>query len=113
MVPCVAHRCKQHTATPSRNVLSVLSLDCLLPFAHAGVVKVNMHLQVAGDTERKRKGSLLWRSFWAAHQRFFRYMCMAAKVNAYMGPLFGLLGHGIPVHRHLLHVLAALSSVRC
>ena len=28
----------------------------------------------------KRRGSLLWRSFWASHQRFFRHMCMAAKV---------------------------------
>ena len=24
--------------------------------------------------------SMVWRSFWAAHQRFFRHMCMAAKV---------------------------------
>ena len=29
----------------------------------------------------KKKGSLLWRSFWASHQRFFRHMCMAAKVH--------------------------------
>ena len=28
----------------------------------------------------KKRGSLLWRSFWASHQRFFRHMCMAAKV---------------------------------
>lgn len=26
------------------------------------------------------KGSLMWRSFWGAHQRFFRHLCMAAKV---------------------------------
>lgn len=26
--------------------------------------------------------SIIWRSFWAAHQRFFRHMCMAAKVPA-------------------------------
>lgn len=43
-------------------------------------------VQVAGEMESgggapKKKGSLLWRSFWAAHQRFFRYMCMAAKVS--------------------------------
>ena len=25
---------------------------------------------------------MVWRSFWAAHQRFFRHMCMAAKVPA-------------------------------
>lgn len=25
--------------------------------------------------------SMLWRAFWAAHQRFFRHMCMAAKVR--------------------------------
>ena len=29
----------------------------------------------------KKRGSLLWRSFWASHQRFFRHMCMAAKVR--------------------------------
>lgn len=39
----------------------------------------------AEDAERdaglpKKRGSLLWRSFWASHQRFFRHMCMAAKV---------------------------------
>ena len=39
----------------------------------------------AGMAERdaglpKKRGSLLWRSFWASHQRFFRHMCMAAKV---------------------------------
>lgn len=27
-------------------------------------------------------GSMLWRAFWASHQRFFRHLCMAAKVNA-------------------------------
>jgi hypothetical protein len=26
--------------------------------------------------------SMIWRAFWAAHQRFFRHMCMAAKVPA-------------------------------
>lgn len=31
----------------------------------------------------KRRGSLLWRSFWASHQRFFRHMCMAAKVQTH------------------------------
>ncbi|KAL3149047.1 hypothetical protein ABBQ32_001892 [Trebouxia sp. C0010 RCD-2024] len=39
----------------------------------------------AEDAERdaglpKKRGSLLWRSFWASHQRFFRHMCMAAKI---------------------------------
>ena len=27
------------------------------------------------------RAHLLWRSFWASHQRFFRHMCMAAKVR--------------------------------
>ena len=40
----------------------------------------------AEDAERnaglpKKRSSLLWRSFWASHQRFFRHMCMAAKVH--------------------------------
>jgi hypothetical protein len=43
----------------------------------------------AATEGRSRRGggfgdarSLLWRAFWAAHQRFFRHMCMAAKVGA-------------------------------
>ena len=27
------------------------------------------------------RAHLLWRAFWASHQRFFRHMCMAAKVR--------------------------------
>ena len=35
-----------------------------------------------------KKGNLLWRAFWASHQRFFRHMCMAAKViNALIAAL--------------------------
>ncbi|KAK9819870.1 hypothetical protein WJX72_003467 [[Myrmecia] bisecta] len=34
----------------------------------------------SGKAPRKRGGSLLWRAFWASHQRFFRHMCMAAKI---------------------------------
>ena len=34
----------------------------------------------AGGSMPKR-GNMLWRAFWAAHQRFFRHMCMAAKVD--------------------------------
>ena len=37
-----------------------------------------------GRSKRSRQartlGSRIWRAFWAAHQRFFRHMCMAAKV---------------------------------
>ena len=37
--------------------------------------------QVGGVDEKPgRRGNLLWRTFWGAHQRFFRHMCMAAKV---------------------------------
>ena len=28
-----------------------------------------------------KKGAMLWRFFWAAQQRFFRHLCMAAKVH--------------------------------
>lgn len=53
----------------------------------------------AGMAERdaglpKKRGSLLWRSFWASHQRFFRHMCMAAKV----------------LSQRLLPIVASLSS---
>lgn len=40
----------------------------------------------AGANSGRRRGgfggaaSVTWRSFWASHQRFFRHMCMAAKV---------------------------------
>lgn len=27
------------------------------------------------------RAHMLWRAFWASHQRFFRHMCMAAKVR--------------------------------
>ena len=39
-------------------------------------------LQQAGapDDKPTRRGNVLWRSFWGAHQRFFRHLCMAAKV---------------------------------
>jgi hypothetical protein len=43
----------------------------------------------AGTSGRRRRGgggggigSMTWRAFWASHQRFFRHMCMAAKVPA-------------------------------
>ena len=34
------------------------------------------------SAQSKKRGGHLWRVFWAAHQRFFRHMCMAAKVRA-------------------------------
>lgn len=39
---------------------------------------------------KQPKRQQLWRFFWAAHQRFFRAMCMAAKV-----PILTLLTHCI------------------
>ncbi|KAK9811987.1 hypothetical protein WJX73_006484 [Symbiochloris irregularis] len=33
-----------------------------------------------GGGVQRKQSSPLWRSFWAAHQRFFRHMCMASKV---------------------------------
>ena len=35
----------------------------------------------AAELSRPR-AHLLWRAFWGCHQRFFRSMCMAAKVRA-------------------------------
>ncbi len=29
-----------------------------------------------------KRAHMLWRAFWATHQRFFRHMCMAAKVGS-------------------------------
>lgn len=39
-------------------------------------------LEQMGGADRgtRKQGSPLWRFFWAAHQRFFRHMCMASKV---------------------------------
>lgn len=33
-----------------------------------------------GDEKPGRRANLTWRTFWGAHQRFFRHLCMAAKV---------------------------------
>lgn len=33
-------------------------------------------------TDEKPSSSQLWRLYWASHQRFFRYICMSAKVPA-------------------------------
>ena len=33
-----------------------------------------------GDEKPGRRGNLTSRTFWGAHQRFFRHLCMAAKV---------------------------------
>lgn len=49
------------------------------------------------DEEQPKKGTSLWRFFWASHQRFFRHMCMAAKVGALFSPTAAL-------HRFLLMV---------
>lgn len=40
-------------------------------------------LEQMGGADRgtRKQGSPLWRFFWAAHQRFFRHMCMASKVR--------------------------------
>lgn len=40
---------------------------------------------VSGRGRGERGGGATWRYFWAAHQRFFRHMCMAAKVGAVLG----------------------------
>lgn len=44
------------------------------------------------------RAHLLWRAFWASHQRFFRHMCMAAKVCT-------------PYHPSLVSVLLKLEFV--
>ncbi|XP_024977449.1 protein FORGETTER 1 isoform X2 [Cynara cardunculus var. scolymus] len=35
--------------------------------------------------DEKPSSSQLWRLYWASHQRFFRYVCMSAKVPAVVG----------------------------
>lgn len=32
------------------------------------------------EVDRKMKGSM-WAQFWGAHQRFFKYLCIASKVS--------------------------------
>lgn len=39
------------------------------------------------EEEGPKRGSMLWRFFWAAQQRFFRHLCMAAKVSMHSGLL--------------------------
>ena len=56
--------------------------------ANGGDTNTNNANSVSGGEQRKSSrgstfsstSSMIWRSFWAAHQRFFRHMCMAAKV---------------------------------
>ena len=53
--------------------------------AHAGASS-----GTAGAQQRKQS-SPLWRAFWAAHQRFFRHMCMASKVGTFITGQWGSL----------------------
>ncbi|KAL5978725.1 udp-glycosyltransferase [Asimina triloba] len=39
-------------------------------------------LSASACSEEKRNPNPLWRLYWASHQRFFRHMCMSAKVPA-------------------------------
>lgn len=33
------------------------------------------------DGDAKRVVTTIWTQFWAAHQRFFKYLCIASKVS--------------------------------
>ncbi len=37
--------------------------------------------KLEADGMSRPRAHLLWRAFWGCHQRFFRSMCMAAKVR--------------------------------
>lgn len=49
---------------------------------------------MAAGMEKKRN-TMLWRAYWAAHQRFFRSMCMAAKVCRQYLPTCQAVQHGL------------------
>eukprot|EP00897_Mesotaenium_endlicherianum_P005981 jgi/Mesen1/5410/ME000269S04553 len=51
-----------------------------LSFQGAEFDVVNVPLEPV--MEKMSPGAAIWRYFWATHQRFFRHMCMAAKVPA-------------------------------
>ncbi|CAI5485719.1 unnamed protein product, partial [Closterium sp. Naga37s-1] len=36
----------------------------------------------ASDSSKRSSANAVWRTFWAAHQRFFRHLCISAKVPA-------------------------------
>ena len=42
---------------------------------------------VSKEEEGPKRGNMLWRFFWAAQQRFFRHLCMAAKVRTLSQPI--------------------------
>lgn len=42
---------------------------------------------VTAASGKQPKRNQLWRAFWAAHQRFFRHMCMASKVHTSSSPV--------------------------
>jgi len=33
------------------------------------------------DKKKKNRKKIMWSQFWSAHQRFFKYLCIAAKVK--------------------------------
>ncbi|GBG72349.1 hypothetical protein CBR_g11926 [Chara braunii] len=45
-------------------------------------LRVDMMGAVDSTAEGVKKSNMLWRFYWATHQRFFRHMCMSAKVPA-------------------------------
>ncbi|CAI9784017.1 unnamed protein product [Fraxinus pennsylvanica] len=46
------------------------------------VLRVELLSAIKFLTDEKSNTSLLWRLYWANHQRFFRHMCVSAKVPA-------------------------------
>jgi len=50
-------------------------------FLYAAELLDEKEAAAAAGGSRNPRRHLLWRSFWGAHQRFFRHMCMASKVR--------------------------------
>lgn len=65
-----------HCATPCVTVAA--SSACPLPLQWAEALAV---FQQAADWTGLESRKSLWGQFWSAHQRFFKYLCIAAKVH--------------------------------
>ncbi|GFZ05823.1 RING/FYVE/PHD zinc finger superfamily protein [Actinidia rufa] len=68
---------------PAISVPRQLSMKCIKKAAEFWAeLRVELLSASAFLSSEKPNSSQLWRLYWASHQRFFRHMCMSAKVPA-------------------------------
>lgn len=70
------HMCRPPSRGPAKGWLAASAQDLFLQWAEA----LNVFQQAADWIGLESRKSL-WGQFWSAHQRFFKYLCIAAKVH--------------------------------